>query len=158
MLRLLLKCAIPIFVDLLPEPHNREVQELLFILAYWHGLAKLRMHTDDTLQILDSVTQSLGDRLRQFVAVTCPAFSTKELRREAESRRRRQARDKSKRGDVPQNNGSSLSTAGRQLKVLNLQTYKLHALGDYATQIRRFGTTDSYSTQPVCIVIFSLPC
>ncbi|KAH7918173.1 hypothetical protein BV22DRAFT_1025018, partial [Leucogyrophana mollusca] len=32
-------------------------------------------------------------------------------------------------------------------KLLNLQTYKYHALGDYPNTIRRFGTTDSYTTQ-----------
>jgi len=35
-------------------------------------------------------------------------------------------------------------------KTLNLNTYKWHALGDYADTIRNFGTTDSYSTEPVC--------
>jgi hypothetical protein len=34
-------------------------------------------------------------------------------------------------------------------KHFNLQTYKLHALGNYMSSIRRFRTTDSYSTQPV---------
>jgi hypothetical protein len=43
----------------------------------------------------------------------------------------------------------------RQLKVLNLQTYKLHALRDYAAQIRFYGTTDSYLTQTVHTVMFS---
>ena len=153
--RLSLKCAIPIFIGLLPEPHNCQVQELLFILAYWHGLAKLRMHTDETLQILDAVMQSVGDKLHKFISVTCPAFSMKELCREAESCRRCQAHNNSKQGNVPQNE-SSLSTADCQPKVLNLQTYKLHALGDYAAQIRTYGTTDSYSTQPMHIVMFSM--
>ncbi|KIK10455.1 hypothetical protein PISMIDRAFT_20384 [Pisolithus microcarpus 441] len=31
--------------------------------------------------------------------------------------------------------------------TLNLRTYKLHALGDYTTTIRMFGTSDSYSMQ-----------
>ena len=110
---------------------------------------------DETLQILDAVTQSLGDKLRKFVSVTCPAFSMKELCHEAESCRRRQAHNNSKRGNIPQNE-SSLCTADRQPKVLNLQTYKFHALGDYATQIRTYGTTDSYSTQPMRIVMFSM--
>ena len=30
-------------------------------------------------------------------------------------------------------------------------TYKYHALGNYVDNIRRFGTTDSYSTQPVSV-------
>ncbi|KAG5633817.1 hypothetical protein H0H81_005104, partial [Sphagnurus paluster] len=33
-------------------------------------------------------------------------------------------------------------------KEFNLHLIKLHALGDYVSFIRRFGTTDSYSTQP----------
>ena len=41
------------------------------------------------------------------------------------------------------------SSSGRQPKQFNLNTYKFHALGDYCNTIRRFGTTDSYSTQPV---------
>ena len=34
-------------------------------------------------------------------------------------------------------------------KTFNLQTSKLHALGDYVETIKMFGTTDSYSTQIV---------
>jgi hypothetical protein len=41
------------------------------------------------------------------------------------------------------------NTNARKQKKLNLRTYKHHALGDYVDTIRRFGTTDSYSTQPV---------
>lgn len=36
-------------------------------------------------------------------------------------------------------------------KLLNLCTYKLHALGDYVISILRYGTTDGYTTQPVII-------
>jgi hypothetical protein len=45
---------------------------------------------------------------------------------------------------VPSNNT-------RKSKLLNLQTYTYHAMGDYVKTIRTFGTTDSYSTQPVSI-------
>jgi hypothetical protein len=38
---------------------------------------------------------------------------------------------------------------GRRKKTFNLNTYKAHALGDYVETIRRCGTTDSYSTEPV---------
>lgn len=38
---------------------------------------------------------------------------------------------------------------GKRAIVFSLNTYKHHALGDYGQQIRRFGTTDSYSTQIV---------
>jgi hypothetical protein len=39
--------------------------------------------------------------------------------------------------------------AGRRKKTFNLNTYKAHALRDYVETIRRYGTTDSYSTEPV---------
>lgn len=49
--------------------------------------------------------------------------------------------------------GGALTTAkkpaGRRAKTFNMNTYKAHALGDYAKTIRRYGTTDSYSTEPV---------
>jgi hypothetical protein len=34
-------------------------------------------------------------------------------------------------------------------KQFNLNTYKFHALGDYVSMIRMFGTTDSFTTQVV---------
>ena len=39
----------------------------------------------------------------------------------------------------------------RRAKTLNLNTYKHHVLGDYANTIRRYGTTDSYSTESASI-------
>lgn len=134
----------PVFDGLFPEPHNSAVLKLLFTLCYWHGLAKLRMHTDETLQIMDDVTVSLGRELRAFSTHTCPGFPTRELRREAESRMRRQQKSQ-----LHTSSQKSSQTASRQPKTLNLQTYKLHALGDYVSSIRRYGTTDSYSTQLV---------
>ncbi|KIJ19685.1 hypothetical protein PAXINDRAFT_8170 [Paxillus involutus ATCC 200175] len=104
------------------------------------------MHTDETLDILENVTKALGEELRKFVAETCPAFATKELQHEAECRRRRQACEGS--GGVVQTQGAVNDGNCRRPKVLNLKTYKLHALGDYAAQIRWYGTADSYSTQP----------
>jgi hypothetical protein len=41
-------------------------------------------------------------------------------------------------------------SAAPQPKTLNLNTYKIHALGNYVSTIREFGTTDSYSTEMVC--------
>jgi hypothetical protein len=97
------------------------------------------MHTDETLQIMEDITASLGRELRAFSVDTCLAFPTRELRCEAECRWRRQQ----------QSMATSKATVSLQSKTFNLQTYKLHALGDYVSSIRRFGTTNSYSTQPV---------
>jgi hypothetical protein len=64
------KCAIPVFENLLPEPFNTLVLNLLFELATWHGLAKLRLHTDTTLSFLDTSTTRLGKILRHFSSET----------------------------------------------------------------------------------------
>jgi hypothetical protein len=47
--------------------------------------------------------------------------------------------------------GTSRCDGGRRQKTFNLNTYKFHALGDYAATIRQFGTTDSYTTEMVCL-------
>jgi hypothetical protein len=44
---------------------------------------------------------------------------------------------------------SERSVAARKDKPFILKTYKFHALGDYVATIKRFGTTDSYSTEIV---------
>ncbi|KAF7974699.1 hypothetical protein HWV62_11479 [Athelia sp. TMB] len=100
----LLQCAIPAFDGLLPEPHNKIVLSLLFRLGEWHALAKLRMHTDSTLDRLDTATTVLGQELRRFSRITCAAYQTKELPKEVAARVRREARTKVK-------SSSSSSTA-----------------------------------------------
>lgn len=37
----------------------------------------------------------------------------------------------------------------RRQKTMNLDTYKIHSLGDYVDTIRHYGTTDSFSTELV---------
>jgi hypothetical protein len=46
----------------------------------------------------------------------------------------------------------SAKPSTRRPKTLNLNTYKHHALGDYSATIRKYGTTDSYSTEPVSLM------
>ena len=121
---------------------------MLFLLCHWHGLAKLHLHTDETLDIFEKVTKDLCDCIRSFTSDTCSHFATKELAREAEARRRREAQQNTSRSSQPQ---GAVPGHGRRFKGLNLQTYKLHALADYPSQIRMYGTTDSYSTQSVCL-------
>jgi len=74
-----IQCAIPVFKDLLPEPHNKRLLKLLFLMAHWHALAKLRLHMDATLDIMDSVTTLLGQALRDFKMNTCSVCTTCEL-------------------------------------------------------------------------------
>ena len=97
------------------------------------------MHTDATLEILSQATIAFGARIREFQEKTCSAFLTRELERERTARVRRQDKQTVK---------AEISSA-KQMKQFSLKTYKYHALGDYCNTIRRFGTTDSYTTQPV---------
>ncbi|KAL7281058.1 hypothetical protein ACG7TL_004360 [Trametes sanguinea] len=135
----ILQCIIPCFEGLLPEAHNNAVLTLLFVAAYWHALAKMRMHTETSLGHLDDATAVLGFELRHFAFNTCPAFNTRETQTEYDARKRAEAR----RQTVPQTG----TLSGRRPRTFNLNTVKLHFLGDYLFTIRRVGTTDSYTTQ-----------
>ncbi|KAG2072966.1 hypothetical protein BDR04DRAFT_1127412 [Suillus decipiens] len=75
----ILQCAIPVLEGLLPGEHNKIILDLLFELATWHALNKLRLHTKTTLHFLDNSTTRLGQALHQFKDVMCDAFVTQEL-------------------------------------------------------------------------------
>ncbi|KIM59740.1 hypothetical protein SCLCIDRAFT_125548, partial [Scleroderma citrinum Foug A] len=104
------------------------------------------LHTDETLEIFEKVTKDLGNCIHMFAADTCLSFTTKELSHEVEARQQCQGQKDLGRSSRSQGATSDVAQ-GRQLKGLNIQTYKLHALTDYPAQIRMYGTTDSYSTQ-----------
>jgi hypothetical protein len=135
-----------VFEGLLPEKHNDIVLDLLFELATWHGFAKLRIHTDKTIDLLAAATKALTKAMRRFLRETCEVFTTMELPKEARARGRRAAALAAK-GDSRTAKGKASTNPKR--KKLNLATYKYHALADYAETIRQFGPTDNYSTQIV---------
>ena len=128
---------LPVLDGLLPEPFNTTVLDLIFVMGCWHAYAKLRLHTESTLASFELVTANLGTLLREFTTTTCKAFQTVELPRERAARIRRAA------------NGPGSGTGGTRTKTFNLNTYKLHALGDYPGTIRIRGTTDNYTSQRV---------
>ena len=137
------QCAIPVFEDLLPQPHNKIIITLLFELSMWHALAKLRLHTESTLRSLETTTKRLGGVVRQFKKVTCTAYIAKSLPADEAPRGRRTAALHSKQGT------QSTTAKSQKEKDFNLSTYKFHALGDYANAIRMFGPTDGYTTEIV---------
>ncbi|KIM76449.1 hypothetical protein PILCRDRAFT_12697 [Piloderma croceum F 1598] len=141
------QCVIPVFDELLPEPHNEVVMALLFRLAEWHALAKLRLDTDSTLSLMESVTTVLGQELRRFVKDTCSRFKTTELPKECAARGRRQSRKEAQNTEAASNTALKTSAAEKRPKTLNLSVYKIHALGDYVNTNRLFGTTDLFSSQ-----------
>ncbi|KAF7975060.1 hypothetical protein HWV62_10563 [Athelia sp. TMB] len=152
----LLQCFIPVFDGLLPEPHNSDILSLLFTCAHWHGLAKLRMHTDSTIVMLESEAAELYVQLRHFADVTCEAFDTHELKREVAARQRAQQRRDQKKADAAPTSSKGKGKArpfapseatGPQSKRYHLNTIKHHFLVDYPAIIREYGTTDSYTTE-----------
>ncbi|KAG1818907.1 hypothetical protein EV424DRAFT_1539867 [Suillus variegatus] len=141
----LLRCSIPVFDCLLPEPYNTAVLKLLFIMTHWHILAKLRMHSDLTLNIMDFVTSTVGQQFREFKAKVCSVYDTHELRQEVEACAQCHAKlavtqkGKQKQGAVVEAENPARNT--QQTKVFNFQTYKFHALGDYVSTIHQYDGT-----------------
>lgn len=85
--------------------------DLLFSLAHWHALAKLRQHTDFSLVLLESGTVQLGDLLRKFQATTCAMYDTRELKREVGARTRQKAKKSSAKIPVPDNAAGAAGVA-----------------------------------------------
>lgn len=150
----ILQCIIPVFESLLPAPHNELILDLLWDLATWHALAKLRLHTEETLLALEVTTVSVGQQLRKFVAETCESYIMTELPQEEAARGRRTAALKKSQENVSsQSKGKSRAphTAGnvattgrstqRKIQKFNLSTSKLHSLGDIASAIQQYGTS-----------------
>ncbi|EUC55133.1 hypothetical protein RSOL_093500, partial [Rhizoctonia solani AG-3 Rhs1AP] len=140
-----LQCCIPCFQGLFPAPDDEEIITLLFTLAEWHALAKLRVHTPTTLDRLRAQTAALGRRLRRFEKDITPRYATVETDQEFELRSRREARELIRRR--AEATTSITQDATKRQTGFSLKTYKLHALGGYVDAIKMFGTTDSYSTQ-----------
>jgi hypothetical protein len=127
------------FEDILAEPYNGMLLDLLYTLQFWHSSAKSRIHTDSTLDILEDATIALGWELRRFAQVLCPQFQTKESAREFQARKKRAATVKS----------VDVGGDARRPKTYNANTVKMHFMGDYVEYIRQAGTTDSYSSVTV---------
>ncbi|RDX47354.1 hypothetical protein OH76DRAFT_1526067 [Lentinus brumalis] len=150
----ILKCIIPCF-DGLPgvsEADNEAMLTLLFVAAYWHALAKMRLHSDTSVALLDDTTTVLGYELRYFANVTCTHFKTRETQAEYEARKRAEAHSAPTAaalslapGTLPAS--STTPHSGRRPQTFNLNTIKMHFLGDYTWFIKTIGTTDSYTSQ-----------
>lgn len=156
--------------------------DLLFELATWHALGKLRLHTESTIVDLEHSTQRLGKAIRNFDTNLCSEYVAGELPGDDAPRGKRKRGKKAREvtdpeitaggascakrkgkareadsgvADPNKQPGSTKLTAKSKVYHLNLSTYKLHALGHYAEAIRRFGPSDGYSTQGVRIQVIS---
>lgn len=130
------------------------MQKLLFELATWHGLAKLRLHTDTTLSNLETSSMRLCDLLRKFKTEVCSAFITQDLPSEEAARGRRQAAMAQKTAEAQKTARQAPQAhvpleKKEKLRTFNMETYKLHSLPDVPAAIRAFGVTENTSTKNV---------
>ncbi|KZT38989.1 hypothetical protein SISSUDRAFT_1128360 [Sistotremastrum suecicum HHB10207 ss-3] len=137
----ILQVAIPCFEGLFPDEHNDDILSLIYVFADWHSLAKMRIHTDSTLDFLETASKSLGIHLRHFATKISPTFNVLETPREAMKR----ARNAARRQDGLTTSVASSST--RKPVTYGLDRIKLHVLADYASCIREHGATDNYDTR-----------
>ena len=129
--------------------------DLLSVTGTVHALSKLRLHTDATVSSLHHYFICFCNVLRKFESATCSEFQIVETRHEQKKRLSRLANNAAKATTSSRKKAgaSVFETRRRVPKPFNLNTSKLHALGDYARTILRFGTTDSYNTAIVCTII-----
>jgi hypothetical protein len=147
----IIQCSIPVFEGLFRTEHNAQILSILFALNNWLSLAKLRLHTDTTLALLEDATKRLGKQLRDFTDNIAPEYPTTESKTERNRRDRRTAKAASSSNALaPMLNIAPVPPHALKKVTWNLNRIKFHMLGHYTETIRRFGTTDSYSTAPVC--------
>ncbi|KAG2056611.1 hypothetical protein BDR06DRAFT_981320 [Suillus hirtellus] len=58
------------FEGLFPDKHNNVIRILLFHMAEWHALAKMCLHSNETLSLLEKSLQQSGAQLRKFSKFT----------------------------------------------------------------------------------------
>ena len=119
----------------------------------------------------------MGQKIRLFAGKITEDFVVRELPKETAAKARRAAanlKQKTTKGKQPVKKQTKAkapvkkSTKGKQpgkkstkdkqpekkTISMSLLTYKLHALGDYAQTIRQRGTTDSYNSQTVSVLLY----
>ena len=118
-------------------------------MATWHGLVKLRLHTDSTLTDLENSSTRLGDLLRKFKTDICSAYITQDLPSEEAARGRRQAAKMQKAAEAQKVAPLKLPGKKSNLCNFNMETYKLHSLPNIPAAICAFGVTENTSTKNV---------
>jgi hypothetical protein len=115
------------------------------------------VHTETTILDLEGSTTRLGECMRKFEKYVCSKYDTKDLPSELAARTRRQQRKAlQKPTPTPAPTQKNSATKGPQQRKFNLETYKYHALGDYAMSIRLHGPLDGYSSQLVSYPVLSM--
>lgn len=127
--------SIPGFHGLLPEPFDNAIATLLYRVCTCHALAKLRLHTDATV-----------DHLQRSVA----AFAA-DLRKMDGCLQNIPSKGGRKTKSLKKQSGNTNQSLTNTRPTLNRNTVKLHSIADYPRSILRYGSVDSYSTFLVCV-------
>ena len=98
----------------------------MFLLVTWHAYAKLCLHTNMTLEMMDTVCTSLCQAVRDFATITCPRYVSKELPKEAHTCIAHQTDQVNCAKSRMQK-----KTAGTKKKQFNMETFKLHCIPNY---------------------------
>ncbi|KAG9110206.1 hypothetical protein FRC07_008220, partial [Ceratobasidium sp. 392] len=147
----ILQCIIPVVEGLLPHSIEGRILTLLYVLAQWHGLAKLRRHTSVSLTALRHTTTRLGHELREFQSYTSE-LEVYETAKEHAARQQRARKKARPRAALDRNSEAAdldepAPDIGRRRKYFTLDTIKFHVLGDHPDSVESVGTSDSISTQ-----------
>ena len=144
----------PVFERILKsKSDNKIIADLTFDLCMVLSLGKLRLHIPNTVAGLGAATAAVGASVRTYAKKVCPRYVTVELPKELAARGRRKARLTMASHGAGQN--LKISSV-RKRKEFNYQTYKFHALRDYAPAVKAFGSLDNCTAQMVRISYLSL--
>lgn len=129
--------------------------DLLFLHGHWHGLAKLQMHHDITLDIFDTETRSLGEKLCDFSTKTCAAFDTVELHQEQQARLRREALNESSHGHQNAPANASVPHLAPHSSRTSSDSANLDSLSQGVQQPQSTGGSMNHDP-PICIKFVSI--
>ena len=104
------------------------------------------MHMDSTLELLEHATVDIGRYFRAFANKVSAKYTTYETPKEHEKRLRATAQRTSSFGNTSE---ALQSSSTRKTRSFNLKRVKFHYIGEYPSDIRSFGTTDSFTTRLV---------
>jgi hypothetical protein len=113
--------------------------------------------------MLDTLTTELGDGIRVFVDKTCSKFDTKELSREYQARKRREARQRAKQGKQNQakNQSAEPTAKGDETveKTSGIGVPSSNGQGSQPAKRRKTGngTSTELSTDAGAYLFWNLP-
>ncbi|KAJ7194952.1 hypothetical protein GGX14DRAFT_377473 [Mycena pura] len=154
-----IQCLLPPLEGLYPRL-DKLLLDTSFDLVTFHGMAKLRLHTNKTVADFHVVTTDMCASIRKFARDT-RKIKTFETPRERDRRCKRAQAANQK---MHATNATSDSTAAesplaaqpatgsssaRREKVFNVETPKFHSLGYYPDSVKKDGSLDSHTTQNV---------